>query len=310
MTRSTRRAFLRQGLATGAALVCPPLTGVSLGADQQPMLRKMAICNETFQEWPFDKAFAFAAQCGYRGLEIAPFTVSFYVNDIPDAKRREIRRQAEKAGLEIIGLHWLLAKTKGFHLTSPDAAVRRKTADYFGHLAQFCADLGGKVLVLGSPQQRNLLPGVGRAEGMKYATEVLQSLMPKLEKLDLVLALEPLTTKETNFLTTAAEGVELADMVASPRCQLHLDCKAMSSEPTPIPELIRRHQKRLAHFHVNDPNLRGPGMGQLDFLPIFGALKEIDYRGWISVEVFDYAPGPERLARESIEYMKKCLAKL
>jgi sugar phosphate isomerase/epimerase len=84
----------------------------------------------------------------------------------------------------------------------------------------------------------------------------------------------------------------------------------MSSESIPIPELIRQHRSLLAHFHANDPNMQGPGFGQLDFLPILEALGEIDYRGWVSVEVFDYEPGIERLARESIEHMQQCLAKL
>jgi sugar phosphate isomerase/epimerase len=84
----------------------------------------------------------------------------------------------------------------------------------------------------------------------------------------------------------------------------------MSSESKPIPQILREQRALMHHFHANDPNLRGPGMGDLDFVPIFQTLAEIDYRGWVSVEVFDYAPGVEALAGESIEYMEECLAKL
>jgi sugar phosphate isomerase/epimerase len=111
-------------------------------------------------------------------------------------------------------------------------------------------------------------------------------------------------------LNTAAEGVALCELVGSPSCRLHLDCKAMSSEEIPIPDLIRRYRREMVHFHANDPNLRGPGMGDLDFKPIFAALGEIDYRGWVSVEVFDYEPGPERLAKESFDNMQKVLEEI
>jgi len=271
---------------------------------------RFAICNETFKDWPFDKAFAFAAECGYTGVEMAPFTIAEYVTEISPQRRAEVRRQADGAGLEIIGVHWLLAKTEGFYLTSPDPEVRRRTAEYLAQLAQFCADLGGKVLVLGSPQQRNLLPGVSRNEAMEYAAEVLQSTVGVLEETDVVVALEPLGPDETDFLVTTADAVELAEMVASSQVRLHLDCKAMASESMSPAELISRNQGLLAHFHANDPNLQGPGFGQLDFLPILQALGQIDYTGWVSVEVFDYSPGIEPLARESIRYMRQCLAKL
>ena len=84
----------------------------------------------------------------------------------------------------------------------------------------------------------------------------------------------------------------------------------MASESVPIPELIPGIGRYLAHFHANDPNRQGPGFGELDFVPIFSALGEIDYRGWVSVEVFDYTPGIERLARESIAYLHRCLEEL
>jgi sugar phosphate isomerase/epimerase len=271
---------------------------------------KFAICNETFQDWPFDRAFAFARECGYTGLEMAPFTMALDARDITPAKRAEVSKQAQAADLEIIGLHWLLAKTKGYYLTTPDEAIRRTTTEYLKELARLCRDLGGKVMVLGSPLQRNILPGVTREEAMKYAADVLGGAMPLMEELGVTLAVEPLGPADGNFLNTAAEGVQLCEMVGSPSCRLHLDCKAMSSESTPIPDLLRQFRREMVHFHANDPNLRGPGMGDLDFKPIFEALGEIDYRGWVSVEVFDYAPGPERLAKESIDNMIKVLEEI
>ncbi|MBX3412482.1 MAG: sugar phosphate isomerase/epimerase [Pirellulales bacterium] len=271
---------------------------------------KFAICNETFLDWPFERAFAFARECGYSGIEIAPFTIDTDARRISAAKRDEVRRQAAAADLTVVGLHWLLAKTEGFYLTSADRAVRQRTADYLSELARLCRDLGGSILVLGSPQQRNVVPGMTMDEAFAHATDVLTAALPAFEAQEVVLAVEPLGPAEGNFLNTAAEGVRLIEMVGSPHCRLHLDCKAMSSESIPIPELIREHSARMVHFHANDPNKLGPGFGELDFLPIFEALGQVDYQGWVSVEVFDYSPGIERLAQESIDYMRACLEQL
>lgn len=271
---------------------------------------KLAICNETFVDWPHERAFEFARECGYTGIEIAPFTVASDARSISAEQKSEMRRLAERYELAIVGLHWLLAKTEGYYLTSPDAVVRKSTADYLQVLGRCCHDLGGAVLVFGSPMQRNLLPGVSHEQATEFAAEVFSAAMPALEDLDVTLAVEPLGPAEGDFLLTAAEAVSLIERIGSPNCRLHLDCKAMSSESRPIPEIIRAHASLLTHFHANDPNRRGPGMGELDFIPILEALGQIDYRGWVSVEVFDYSPGPERLARESIEYLRDCIERL
>lgn len=271
---------------------------------------KFAICNETFLDWPFDKAFEFARDCGYTGIEIAPFTLAPVARLVSPDRRAEIRRLAEGAGLEVIGLHWLLAKTEGYHLTSPDPVVREATSEYLRELTELCSDLGGSLMVFGSPQQRNVSPDVTMDEAKDYAVEVIRGALPLLEEKEVTLALEPLGPAEGNFMNTAAEAVELIERIGSPWVRLHLDCKAMSTESQPIADVIRANREHLVHFHANDANKLGPGMGEIDFVPIFRALKEIDYPGWVSVEVFDYTPGVERLARESIEYMQDVLRKL
>ncbi len=269
---------------------------------------KYAICNETFEGWDHARVCDTVAGLGYTGLEVAPFTLAPLITDVTAARRGELRRQAEGAGLKIIGLHWLLAKTTGFHLTSPDAAVRKRTGLYLADLATAAADLGGDILVLGSPMQRNLAEGMTKAQGDELAADTISHCLATLADRRVYLCLEPLTTAETNFMTSAAEGVGLVRRIGHPFVRLHLDVKAMSSEGTPVPDIIRANAEFLHHFHANDPNKRGPGFGDTDFKPIFRALKDVNYTGWVSVEVFDYSPDPETIARESIRYMRECEA--
>ncbi len=269
---------------------------------------RYAICNETFGDWPLAKACECAASCGYTGLEIAPFTLAPLVTDVSTAARVEIRRTLAAAGLDCIGLHWLLAKTEGFHVTHSDAAVRDRTVAYLGDIARLCADLGGRVLVFGSPKQRSLLPRVSLEQATDHLHEVFSRLVPVLESTGTVVALEPLSPVETDVLTTAAETCRLIERIGSPHVRLHLDVKAMASEPLSIPEIIQASARHLEHFHANDVNLQGPGFGDVDFVPIFKALAAASYPGWVSVEVFDYTPGAERLARESIETMRRTAA--
>lgn len=274
---------------------------------------KYAFCNEMFGDEPFEKVWAEACKLGYTGIEIAPFTLlpvseSVDVREVSTARRTEVKQQAADAGLEVIGLHWILAKTSGFYLTSPEKAVQQETAEYLKALAQLCADLGGKVMVLGSPQQRNLLPGVGYDEAESYAAEVLRTAMPTCEGLGVTIALEPLGPAEGDFMLTAETAIDLAKLVDSPSCKLHLDVKAMSTEPNSPDVVIRESSDWLVHFHANDPNLLGPGMGKVEYGPIFEALKDVDYTGWVSVEVFNYEPSPQEIAKQSIDYMQKVWA--
>ena len=116
-----------------------------------------------------------------------------------------------------------------------------------------------------------------------------------------------LAPAEGDFLNTAEKGIELVEMIDSPDVGLHLDVKAMASEDKPIPDIIRDSAEHVIHFHANDPNKQGPGMGEVDFYPIFAALRDIDYQGIVSVEVFDYEPGLEALVCGTMDYMVETL---
>jgi sugar phosphate isomerase/epimerase len=272
---------------------------------------KYAICNEIFdaeKNWPWERVCAFCREMGYAGVEVAPFTLAPHVSLIDANTRSQLRRIAERMEVDILGLHWLLANVasdRQLYVTHPERQIRDNTAEYFVQLTQLCADLGGRIMVIGSPKSRNLMPGVTREQALVYAAEVFTPCLALAAANGITLAIEPLGPAETNFLNTAAEGIELIHRIGHPNFRLHLDVKAMSSEPTPIPQIIHDSAKHLAHFHANDPNLLGPGMGEMKYEPIIKALRDAKYDGYLSVEVFDFKPGAEHIAHESIRYLKK-----
>ncbi|TWT66191.1 sugar phosphate isomerase/epimerase family protein [Allorhodopirellula solitaria] len=268
-----------------------------------------ALCNETFRDTSLADAVRLTAQLGYTGWEVAPFMLAKHVDEIGQVDRVEYRRTVEGAGLQIIGLHWLLAGTEGLHLTTLDPEVRRSTAEYLKSLTRLCSDLGGGLMVLGSPQQRNRTEGQTSSQAMENAADVLRQVVPTLQEHNVQIAVEPLGPEEGDFLNTADEACELIDAVGDSSVGLHLDVKAMSTESEPIDQVIRQHAERMIHFHANDPNRLGPGMGDVEFAPIMQALHDVQYDGWVSVEVFDYSPGAETLAKESIANLRAAAAK-
>jgi sugar phosphate isomerase/epimerase len=263
-----------------------------------------AICNEIYQGWSLEDACAHAATSGYDAVELAPFTLARLATDLGPKDRLRIRDTVQRSGLRVAGLHWLLAQTEGFHVTHPDPAVRGRTTEYLRTLVNLCADVGGGILVFGSPRQRSLLPGVAGEQAWEWATEVFRDAVRVAEDRGAIICIEPLAPTETDFINSAADARRFAAQFHSQAMRIILDVKAMSSEPMPVPQIIRESAGWFAHFHANDPNLKGPGFGDVDFRPIAAALHEAHYEGYVSVEVFRFDEGADAIARRSRENLR------
>ncbi len=267
---------------------------------------KLGICSEIFKDWnDIARTVNYVKEVGYDGIEVAPFTLSQYVTDIPDSTRQEIVKRAAEADLDVLGIHWVFVGPEGVYLTHPDQSVRDFTEQYLIDLVRFCGDIGGKVLIFGSPFQRNVMRDVTYNQAFGYAKEVFEKSMPACEEHGVTICMEQLTHWETNFCQTVEETVELIDAVGHPNFQLLLDTKAMAFQKEDRPTLIRKYGKYLRHYHANDANMNGPGWGDVDFGPIFEALRDIGYEDYVSVEVFKFEPGPEAIATKSLEYLKR-----
>ena len=266
---------------------------------------KFGICNEIFKDWSMEDTMTYATKTGYDCLEIAPFTISNYVTDISAAQRQNVKDLAAKHGIVISGIHWVLVKAEGMHMTHTDASIREKTAKYFVDLVDCCADFGGKSIIVGSPYQRNLMEGVIYEQAWEWATGVFKDSVAHAGERGVTICFEPLAPSETNFVNTHTAAIKFTQQFDNPNFKIILDTKAMCSMGKPIPDIIRESKGEFAYYHANDENLKGPGFGNVDFVPIGEALREVGYDGVVSVEVFKFDEGPEVIATQSLANLKE-----
>lgn len=274
---------------------------------------RIALCNEVLADLPLERQCEVAARLGYDGLEIAPFTLSNSPENISTADAAKIRATVEASGLVVTGLHWLLVKPEGLSLTDPDATVRARTLAVMTHLVGLCAELGGAVMVHGSPKQRQIAPGETHAIALARLQDALAQIALAAARVGVIYCIEPLSKRETALINTVAEAAELVRAIDHPNLRTMIDCSAAGlTEEDPVPALIDRWLPTglIAHLQVNDPNRRGPGQGEMKFAPILAALKRHNYAGTIAVEPFDYSPDGAGVAAFSAGYLRGLLEAL
>ncbi len=268
---------------------------------------RIALCNEVLAPMSLEQQCELAARLGYDGLEIAPFTLSDTPDQISSAEAARIRRTVEASGLVVTGLHWLLVKPDGLSLTAPDAAIRARTIAIMTRLTTLCAELGGTVLVHGSPKQRDIAPGDTHAIALARVRDGLTQVAQAAADAGVIYCIEPLSRRETAVINTVAEAADLVQAINHPHLRTMIDCSAAGqTEAEDIPALIDRWLPTglIAHIQVNDPNRRGPGQGEMKFALILAALRRHGYDKTLAVEPFDYSPDGPGVAAFAVGYLR------
>jgi sugar phosphate isomerase/epimerase len=272
---------------------------------------KHATCNEAFKDWSFADACKAIRRAGYAGIEIAPFTLAADPLDITAEQRRQYRAIIASEGLIFVGLHWLMVSPKKLHVTTPDAALRAESWQYVRNLIDLCADLGPNgVMVFGSPNQRATTGGITREEATKNFVDGLASVAPHALERGVTILIEALPISQCDVVQTLDEAVALVRQINSPAVRTMFDTHNAVDEKEPHAVLVDRYFDLIRHVHLNEMDGKHPGAGDYDFKPVLAVLKRRNYQGWISLEAFDFSPGPEKLITESLRYLEAEIAKL
>ena len=271
------------------------------------------MCNESMRELAWEQQCEIVAEAGYKGIEIASFTlVKQGVQEITPDKRKVLLTAIKDNGLACAGLHWLLAPPpQGLHFTTPDENVRKKSVEYLDALIDFCGDLEGEMMIFGSPKQRNT-QGISVDEAKKYFAEGLASVADHAQQRGVKILVEHLDHTQTDVVNTLTEAKAIVDEVNHPAIQMMFDFHNTADETEAFDVLIKKFYDSIFHIHVQemDGKYLGQGNAANDFVDAFQLLKDLGYDKWVSLEVFDFSPGGKVIGEESMKVLKQIEAKL
>jgi sugar phosphate isomerase/epimerase len=274
---------------------------------------KLSLCNEVIRELPFERQCALAAELGYAGLEIAPFTLGDAIWTASPSQRAAWRRALGDAGIVTSGLHWLLVSPAGLSITTSDRVTWERTVDILRRLTDLCAEFGGTYLVHGSPEQRRIGDQPDPAAAAARGEAAWAAVADDARKAGVVYCIEPLARPQADFVNTLAESTAIVQRIGNPALRTMVDTLAASlMEREPVADALRRWLPTgmVRHIQLNDRNRRGPGQGEDRFAPVLRALKECRYDGWVAMEPFDYHPDGPTCAARSIGYVQGILETL
>lgn len=265
-----------------------------------------AICNEIYDKLPLAVVCRSVRRIGYAGIEIAPFTLADRPSDINAADRRRYRDTIQGEGLKFAGLHWLMAAPKGLHVTTPDQALRERSWKHVGELIDLCADLGENgAMVFGSPKQRCTIDGSTRADATERYIDGLIGVAPHALERGVTILVEALPIGQCDVVTTLDEAAAIVKKIGSPAVRTMFDTHNAIDESEPHAVLVDRYFELIRHVHVNEMDGRHPGTGTYDFKPILEVLRRRNYQHWVSLEAFDFTPGAEKIAEDSLRFLEK-----
>lgn len=237
-----------------------------------------------------------AVRCGYDGVDL-------FSNISSKEEAASAAEIFKREGLEVAMYIAISLGESGVDLASRDEEKLKTYLERMKEQVEIAQILGASKIPIGfirgaRPEDEAL------EEYYERLSSSLRLLAPFAEERGVQLCLEPINRYEINTFNSAQESIEFLEKYPIENVELLLDAFHMNIEDSGIPQMIRRCRGHIGHFHLPDNHRRACGTGCFDFESIVGALREVDYDGYVSVEAFPI-PSAEECARTSIATLRK-----
>lgn len=263
---------------------------------------KFSACTAAFGMADLKKIIDTSAKLGYDAVELTA-ALHLPVESTPE-RRKEVLGWIHDAGIVCSALHYIFDGT--IRLLSTDSEMMNQSAAYLKQVVDVAYDMECPTVIVGSGgKTRSFEPDWDREAGVKCMAEVIRRVGLYAQEKGVTLAVEAINRYETSFLNTLEEAVNFVNMVNLPNVRTMADTYHLNIEEVNPAETIRKYGHTLANLHLADSNRQAPGDGHFDFASVAEALREVDFKGYCSFEVFGLYPWKlwYDTFEESVEHM-------
>lgn len=261
----------------------------------------IGISNIALQGHSFLEALDIIKSLSIKGIEIAPTLLWKNSPRVSKKEREDARKILDDCGITASGFQSLVYNRPELQLFG-SPSIREMLERQIKDLIELCHGIGGRILVFGAGKNRKK-GNLSFDEALSSAATFFYRIAQECKEAGISFCIEPLSSEyDCDFVNTADEGARLVNLVNHPNFRLLLDTGSMTMNEESCPDMIIRYADILGHMHINDPYLSAPGQRGVDHASFARALRQIDYRGWLSLEFLLKGPSLE----EEAAYALKC----
>jgi sugar phosphate isomerase/epimerase len=206
------------------------------------------------------------------------------VMDMPENDFKDMTSRIKDSGISVEACNNFFPQR--IRLTGEEANLE-KALDYAEAACSRASAMGVKIIVLGSSGAKNIPPGFPYEKARKQLLILISRLDVLVKPLGITVVMEPLNRQESNFITTAAEGLTLVREASLDNIKLLVDYYHLRMEDE-SPAVIEDAGPDLRHIHIAAKTGRvfpAPDDGE-DYAGFFGVLRKAGYTARVSVEAY------------------------
>jgi len=276
-------------------------------------MRPLAFSSNAFKKNTLEESIEAIGEIGYAAVELMADLHHAYPPTF-DAMRRDRTRQLladRKLVVSNINAFTHFVEGDTYHPTwiEDDPSLREKRITHTLNCIDLAKEFGAKTISL-QPGGPMIGMKLSRDQAAERFAEGLSRCVDAARKNGVILAIEP---EPGLFIQTAAEYLEFKNRFFANEDAVKMNCDighlfCVGDDPAAV---IRELSPHVAHVHLEDIGKNRvhqhltPGKGVIDFASIFAALKDVEFAGWTTVELYPYETTAAGVAKRAWEHLSR-----